>query len=144
MAIDVRAEIQIHTARATVWQVFTNIATWPLWHIQVEHMEWVTPVPWQENALLQLRIKPLATPMVIQAQMKSVVPASLVVWESRIPGLTAIHVFEFMDSLGGCRVREKETFHGPLALGLLLLRGRQTSAYTQSLHNLKQFVEGGI
>ncbi len=141
--MEVKAEVQIHTARATVWQVFVHTAAWSSWHTQIRHAVWLTPVPWHDNAVLQLQVTPLAVPITVQAHMKSVVPESLVVWESRVPGLTAVHVFEFTDSLGGCQVREKETFHGPLASGLSLLHGRQSHAYARSLHNLKLLVESG-
>ncbi len=90
-----------------------------------------------------LRVSPLPLPVTIQVEVKSIVPENLVVWESRILGLTAVHVFEFADSLGGCRVREKETFHGFLTTVPYLLRRRQTEAYAQSLRNLKHYVESG-
>ncbi len=139
----VRADVQIHAARATVWQVFADTAAWPAWHTQIRAVHWLTPVPWQDDAVLQLNVTPLAVPITIQAQMKSVVPENLVVWESRVPGLVAVHVFEFVDSLGGCQVREKETFHGPLAFGMRLMQHQQSHAYARSLHNLKQLVEWG-
>lgn len=69
-------------------------------------------------------------------------PKNLVVWEGRLAGLSAVHVFEFTDSLGGCKVLEKETYHGMSASLMSLLKGRQTSSFRLSLHNLKYLVEG--
>ncbi len=89
-----------------------------------------------------LTMSPFFVPVTIRTQIKMVSPHNLVVWEGHFAGFTAVHVFEFTDSLGGCLVREKETYHGPWVGIMSLLQGRQSDSFRQSLHKLKNLAEG--
>lgn len=140
--MEVTAEVQIQAARSTVWRKFTDISTWPQWHLQISRAEWHAGLPWQEGSFMLLTMSPFFVPVTIRTQIKMVSPHNLVVWEGRFAGFTAVHVFEFTDSLGGCLVREKETYHGPWVGIMSLLQGRQSDSFRQSLHKLKNLAEG--
>ncbi len=140
--MEVRAEVQIQAARHSVWQKFLDISAWPDWHLQISAAEWLAGPAWSDGSVLWITVSPFLVPVAVTAQIKLVSPQNLVVWESRAAGLVAVHVFEFRDSLGGCLVQEKETYHGPSASFMSLLRGRQTRAFRRSLHNFKEWVEG--
>ncbi len=140
--MEVRAEIQIQAARQAVWQKFLDVSTWPRWHLQIAGAEWLVGPAWSDGSVLRLTVSPFFVPVAVTAQIKSVSPQNLVVWEGHVAGLTAVHVFEFKDSLGGCLVQEKETYHGPGASLMSLLQGRQARAFRISLHNFKTLVEG--
>ncbi len=139
--MEVTAEVQIQAARSTVWRKFIDISTWPQWHLQISRAEWHSGPPWKEDSIFLLSMSPFLVPLTIRSQIKMVSPQNLVVWESRVVGLTAVHVFEFSDSLGGCLVREKETYHGPWVGIMSLLQVRQSNSFRRSLHKLKALAE---
>lgn len=141
MAMDVQAEILIQAARTAVWRQYADVSAWPVWHRQIQAAYWLRGEAWTDGAILQLTVAPLFVPVTVRVSMKMVAAEHLVVWECRLPGLAAVHVFEFSDSLGGCLVREKETYHGLLSPVMFLLRHRQRQAFAQALLNLKGLVE---
>lgn len=140
--MEVRAEVQIQAARYSVWQTFRDVSTWPQWHLQIAEATWLAGPAWSDGSVLRITVSPFWVPVAVTAQIKLVSPRNLVVWEGRAAGLTAVHVFEFKDSLGGCLVQEKETYHGPSAGLMYLLRRRQTRSFRLSLRNFKNLVEG--
>lgn len=139
--MEIGAEILIQAARNAVWRRFEDVAAWPSWHERIQAAQWRGPA-WTDGAQLQLRVTPLFWAVTVHAQIKTVSIPNLVVWESRLPGLTAVHVFDFSDSLGGCLVREKETYHGSFVALASPLLSRQRQAFQRSLHNLKALIEG--
>ncbi len=140
--MEATAEVQIQAARSSVWERFRDISTWPGWHVQIAWVEWLTAPAWSVGAVLRMTVVPFFVPVTVHAQLRMVSPQNLVVWESRTTGLTAVHVFEFKDSLGGCLVQEKETYHGLSSRFMPLLKGRQARSFHRSLHNFKKMVEG--
>ena len=140
--MEVKAEVQIQAARSSVWQRFLDVSTWPNWHVQISEAEWLSGPAWSDGSVLRITVSPFLVPVAVTAQIKLVSPQNLVVWEGRTAGLTAVHVFEFKDSLGGCLVQEKDTYYGPGASVMPFLRGRQTRSFRCSLHNFKKLMEG--
>lgn len=140
--MEIKAEVQIQAAKSSVWQRFQDVSTWPHWHLQISRAEWQEGPAWSVGSILLIKASPFLVPLVVRAQIKMVSPQNLVVWEGRVAGLTAVHVFEFTNSLGGCRVLEKETYHGMSASLISLLKGRQARSFRVSLHNFKELVEG--
>ena len=140
--MEVRAEVQIQAARTAVWKRFLEISEWPLWHEQIHSVEWGSGPPWSENAELLFQASPLFIEVSFKANLRLVSEGRLIVWESQVAGLTAVHAFEFSDSLGGCLLQERETYHGPASAMFVLLRGRQSRMFSRSLHNFKILVEG--
>lgn len=140
--MEVRAEVQIQAARAAVWEKFLDISQWPLWHEQIGSVEWSAGLPWTEGAELRLLVSPLFVAVPVKAHVRMISERRMIVWESHSRGLTAVHAFEFSDSLGGCLLQERETYHGPAAAVFTLLQGRQSRAFSRSLHNFKSLAEG--
>lgn len=140
--MEVQGEIHIKAARSAVWRRFMEVEKWPQWHPQVAKATWGAGSPWTENAELRLTVSPLGFPVPIVAFLRMVAPPHMVIWESRFLGLNAVHVYEFSESLGGCLVSDRETYHGPVALMMGLLAPVQQRAFQTALANLKDLVEG--
>lgn len=141
--IEAAADIHIHAATGAVWQIFQDVSRWPQWHPQVREAAWAAGEPWAEGSKLRLALNsPLGFPVTTTATVRMAVPANTVVWEGGIGGVIAVHTVRFSDELGGCRIHEREVYHGLLAFGMGLLKGRQEVAFAQALTTLKSLVEG--
>ena len=57
-------------------------------------------------------------------------------------GLQIVNTASFSDDAGGCKLRAKHTYHGPMSLIVQLLRGRQQQLLETAMQELKEFVEG--
>ena len=141
--MQIESDIYIHAAAAAVWTVVSRVDTWPDWHPQVISAQWVEGKPWADGAKLRLRLRsPIGLPITNTAVIRMAVPGSTVVWEGALFGLVAVHAFHFADEVGGCRVTERETYHGVMSPVMALFQGGQQRAFDTALANLKTQIEG--
>ena len=141
--MQIESDIYIHAAAAAVWVVVSRVERWPDWHPQVIGAAWAEGTPWADGARLRLRLRsPLGLPVTSTALIRMAVPGSTVVWEGTLLGVVAVHSFRFADEVGGCRVTERESYHGFMSPIMALLRGRQQRAFDTALANLKAQIEG--
>ncbi len=141
--MQIESDIYIHAAAAAVWAVVSRVERWPDWHPQVISAKWTGGTPWADGAKLTLRLRsPLGLPVTNTALVRMAVPGSTVVWEGALFGVVAVHTFRFADEVGGCRVIERESYHGVASPVMALIRGRQQRAFDTALANLKTQIEG--
>lgn len=141
--MQIESDIYIHAAAAAVWAVVSRVDAWPDWHPAVISASWAEGTPWTDGAKLRLRLRsPLGLPVTNTAVIRMAVPGKSVVWEGALFGTVAVHTFRFADDVGGCKVTERETYHGVTSPVMALVRGRQQRAFDTALANLKAQIEG--
>jgi hypothetical protein len=141
-SMHVENDIFIHSARATVWNRFTNLQTWSLWNPQVEEITWAQGSPWSEGSVMIIRQRTLlGMPRLTYAQLRMAARGSAVVWESQFTGFSAVHSARFTDDLGGCRLSARHTYQGPVVPLLWILKPRQRRLLVESMARFKTFVE---
>ena len=143
--MQIQSEIYIHAATGAVWQKFSQVNQWPRWNSQVQEVRWLdnqTIKPWQEGARFAIRHQSILGATTTKAVVRMCVPANTVVWESSTMGLQIVNSASFSDDAGGCKLRAKHTYHGPMSLVVQLLRGRQQQLLETAMQELKEFVEG--
>lgn len=139
----IEADIYIHAAPAAVYRRFTDISEWSSWYPGVLNASWRSGHDWNEGAEIALQVRNvlgMATNGVAIVRMS--VPNSRLVWEAMLAGSSIVASAHFQEDVGGCLLTIQKTYHGPLALALPLLRGRQTGQLEAGLAQLKRNIEG--
>jgi hypothetical protein len=141
--MQIQSEIYIHAASAAVWAVVSRLDEWPTWHPQVLAAAWSDGAPWAEGSRMRLRLRsPIGLPVTNNSVIRMSVPGNTIVFEGSLLGVVAVHSLRFVDDVGGCKVTERETYHGLTSPVMALLRTRQQRAFDTALANLKLKIEG--
>jgi len=104
------AEAFIRAPQALVWQVQTDLRSWPMWNPQVAAIDVRGPLaPGTEFRWKAAGLPIVSTPRLVE-------PERRIRWTGRAPlGLRAVHTWSFEPEDGGTRVRTDESFEGRLA-----------------------------
>lgn len=137
------AEIYIHAAPSAVYTKFSDITHWASWYPGVVQAQWVEGQPWQDNARFVVRVRNvLGGTSSGTAVVRMSSPGKLLVYENSMSGLQIVATIGFEEDLGGCKVRIRKRYYGPLAFIMPLLGGRQRRQLNRGLANLKVQIEG--
>jgi len=123
-----RAEIDVNAPRELVWEVLTDLASWPRWSPDVESVELDGPVAPGTT----FRWK--AGRRTVKSTLGAVEPPQLLAWTRRTRGIKAVHVWR-LETRGDATVaRSAESWEG---IAVRLLRERLQKTLTDA-------VEGGL
>ena len=128
------SELYIHEATAAIWQKFIQLDGWPTWQPDVNGVQWLAGMAWQEDAQFAVATSSGQTTRFV---IRMVAPGSVTVWESTSPALNAVYAFHCTDQVGGCKVTMSCTYHGFSALGSWFQTGRYRAQLNQTLVALK-------
>jgi len=130
------AEILIDAPVSLVWQVLCNIREWPSWNPAVS----VVSVYGEYEPGTEFQWKADGVTMI--SQLQEMVPNRRLVWTGRIPGMRAIHAWEFAEREGGTFVKSEESADGLMSRLLSRLIARMlTNALEKALQSLRQECE---
>jgi uncharacterized protein YndB with AHSA1/START domain len=132
------AEIEIDAEPAAVWDVLSDIESWPTWNPEVKSVSLEgeltegTEFHWKAGGFR------------ISSTLRYVEPPHTIVWTGRMMGLDAVHVWRLEEEQGATRVRTEESWNGIWArlFRRSLVRVLVRSLGTGLLH-LKEAVEEG-
>lgn len=139
--LTVESDIYIHAARGAVWEKFTDLDTWPRWNPSVLVAQWRSGNRWQEGATFSIQQQSRWGERTRLAVIRMVVPDDTTVWESGGGGQQTVHSAHLTDDLGGCKIRLRETYHGPWVFALYLGRGQQRARLETALREFKAYIE---
>lgn len=139
--LTVESDIYIHAARGAAWEKFTDLTLWPHWDPSVLAAQWQRGNRWQEGATFAVQQQRGWGTRNLQAVIRMVVPDDTTVWESGGSGQQVVHSAHLTDDLGGCKIRLRETYHGPWVFALYLMRGQQRARLETTLREFKAYVE---
>ncbi len=137
----IEAEVYLHAARAAVWEKFIGIGEWPRWQLNLLAARWVKDASWQEGAHFALERQGWWGRHSEQAVIRMAVAGDTTVWESSGVGLHTVHSAHLSDDLGGCKLRWRQTIHGPLVVARYWGQGRARSGLASALGEFKAYVE---
>ncbi|GAA3934965.1 SRPBCC family protein [Actinoplanes auranticolor] len=135
-----RHSIVVHASPETVWQVHTDLQSWPEWQSGVGSMELLTPGPLRPGSAFRWHVEGLD----ITSTVRQVVPRRRLVWGGPANGITGVHVWEFTeDPGGGVLVHTEESWSGePVEADIAYAQEALDSSLTTWLGNLQQRAEG--
>ena len=139
--LTVESDIYIHAARGAVWEKFADLDTWPRWNPSVLTAQWRSGNRWQEGATFSIQQQSRWGERTRLAVIRMVVPDDTTVWESGGGGQQTVHSAHLTDDLGGCKIRLRETYHGPWVFALYLGRGQQRARLETALREFKAYIE---
>ena len=131
-----RTEIEIDAERQAVWDVLTDLASWPEWKPDVRSLSLRGPLEPGSTFVWK------AGPGRIHSRLEQVDPPRKIAWSGRTLGLKAVDVFTLEARPGGTLVVEEESWSG-LPARLLPSRMRATlqTSIERGLRQLKDEVE---
>ena len=116
--MQVKVDTFIQSSRARVWSVFVQTESWGIWQQEMHRAIWIQGEPWQDGSVIEIGHR-LGTKL---ARVRLVAENEMAVLEIRTWYASVVNVFEIADSVGGCRVSIKETWHVPLKWLVPILR----------------------
>ena len=119
----------IQASRNRAWSVFADTSAWPAWYDGIRHAAWIEGKPWTDGSILRLDSRW----GVLGACVRLAAEPSMAVIEVRIWSSTAVIVFEVEDSVGGCQVKVRESWHGPAAWLGPITRPARTQKLTRAM-----------
>jgi len=131
-----RDEILIDAPAEVIWNIQTDIATWPQWQPEVDaaQLDGALAVGSQfhwQTAGLQ-----------ITSTVKELDPPRRIVWAGPAQGITAIHVWELTPTDHGVLVHTEESWDGePVRAQTATLQQALDASLRAWLHNLKRTAE---
>jgi uncharacterized protein YndB with AHSA1/START domain len=99
-------EIQIAASPETVWDVLSDLPSWPQWNADVQSMSLQGPL----EPGTGFRWKSGSTSL--RSELQVVDPPSEMAWTGTTMGIHAVHVFRFQPKDGGTLARSEESFSG--------------------------------
>jgi len=134
-----RDEILIAAPLEIVWNVQTNISSWPTWQPEVETASIDGPLAvgtvfhWQTSGLS------------ITSTIQEVEPLRRIVWSGPAQGIEAVHVWTLTPDEKGVRVHTEESWDGELVRSQLVPMQRALDQSLKAwLENLKRMAEASI
>ena len=131
-----RNEIFIAASLETVWNVQTNISSWPTWQPEVETASIDGPLAvgtvfhWKTSGLD------------ITSTIQEVEPQRRIVWRGPAQGIEAIHVWMLTQDENGVLVNTEESWDGePVRSQLALMQRALDQSLKAWLENLKRTAE---
>lgn len=102
----VRLSTEIDAPLATVWELHTDIASWPTWNTDIDEAELNGPLmpgnsfSWRTHGLE------------ITSTVHELVPGERIVWGGPADGITGMHVWTFEQNGDHVAVRTEESWSG--------------------------------
>ncbi|MFD9541936.1 SRPBCC family protein [Streptomyces sp. NPDC060022] len=96
----------VHAPLETIWQLHTDVASWPLWNTGID------------TAVLRQPLAPGAcfdwttAGLDIRSTVAELTPMRRIVWGGPAHGITGIHVWEFEQTGNGVQVSTRESWAG--------------------------------
>ena len=133
------ADIFIEATRETVWNILSDLGSWPSWNPGVTKIGLNGPVAVGTSfAWVGGKSK-------IVSRLEEVDPPQRIAWSGKTLGIRAIHVWELSDRDGGTQVHTEESFEGLIArLFCGIARKMLAKALTQGISSLKAAAERGL
>lgn len=78
----------------SVWQVFTDVASWPEWSKLFSRATWIGGAPWEKGSVLLLEIAQPAAK--IRAEVAEVAALGRASWTGNVMGVTIKQNFNFI------------------------------------------------
>ena len=104
-----RTRLQIAADRQTVWDVLTDLESWPVWKRDVRSLSLRGPVA--PGSTFEWK----AGPGTIMSRLEEVDAPGRIVWTGSTFGIKAVDVFRLEARDGGTLVTEEESWDGLLA-----------------------------
>ncbi|MBA2679795.1 MAG: SRPBCC family protein [Ktedonobacteraceae bacterium] len=134
-----RGEILIAAPIETIWNVQTNIPSWPTWQPEVETASIDGPLAvgtvfhWQTGGLN------------ITSTIQEIDPRRRIVWSGPAQGIEAVHVWTLTPVENGARVHTEESWNGePVRSQVATMQQALDQSLKAWLENLKRTTENSI
>jgi uncharacterized protein YndB with AHSA1/START domain len=131
-----RDEIVIDAPIDTIWDIQTDVASWPSWQPDVDGAEASGPLAvgsvfrWQTAGLD------------ITSTVEEIEPPNRIVWGGPAQGIVAVHVWTFQPQGAGVLVRTQESWEGdPVDAQVDPLQSALDKSLRDWLENLKRTAE---
>jgi len=131
-----RDEILIAAPLETIWNVQTNIPSWPTWQPEVDAASMDGPLAvgtvfhWQTSGLH------------ITSTIQEIEPQRRIVWTGPAQGIEAVHVWTLAPDENGVRVHTEESWNGePVRSQLATMQRVLDQSLKAWLENLKRTAE---
>lgn len=128
----VAGEIEISASVSLVWQVLSDLRDWPSWNPAVStvslygEFEPGTEFQWKADGVT------------IISCLQDIEPFRRLLWTGKVPGIRAVHVWQFEERNGKTHVRSEESFDGLLVRLLSRLFDRMLeTAMDKTLQSFK-------
>ena len=132
-------EILIAAPLATIWNIQTNIPSWPTWQPDVSAASIDGPLAvgtvfhWQTGGLS------------ITSTIQEIEPQRRIVWSGPAQGIEAVHVWTLTPGENGVRVHTEESWNGePVRSQLDTMQHALDQSLKAWLENLKRAAEASI
>lgn len=133
-----RDSIVIHASRETVWEVHTDLPSWPEWQPGVGSMELLTDGPLRPGSSFRWHVEGLD----VTSTVRQVEPQRRLVWGGPASGIDGVHVWEFTEVHDGVLVRTEESWSGPpVEADVAYAQQALDASLSTWLRNLKQRAE---
>ena len=111
MKVDMAVEVE--AAPRQVWEWMADVPKWPEWTPFMKSSSYIKGQALEVGSRFKFKpdVKPVA--ITLKATITESAPPNRIVWEGGLPGLKAVHSFDFEDIGGGkTRVTTREAFTG--------------------------------
>jgi uncharacterized protein YndB with AHSA1/START domain len=134
--VSTRDEILISAPIQTIWDIQTNVASWPAWQPDVDGAE--ADGPFTEGSVFRWQTAGLD----ISSTVEELDPPHRIVWGGAAQGIVAVHVWTFDEQEDGVLVRTAESWEGdPVTAQPETLQAALDESLRAWLENLKRKAE---
>ena len=140
----VEASLEIAAPVGRIWETVTDLSSWHRWNSVLRGVAYRGDAHLTPGTTFTCTIQPFRVPIPCAAVVTDAQPPTYVVWESRMPGITARHTFLCEEGYRQVRVISRTQFHGPAvrAAGPFYPAWRIRALSVALLRDLKAAAEG--